>query len=107
MNTKKSQAVKQDQSVVRSILRIFIITAIILLIPFVAMQFTDAVNWSVSDFLIIGTLLLGTGLVYEIISRQLKSRKQRMILGVILLVILALIWIDLAVGIFGTPISGS
>jgi len=44
------------------------ITAIlILLIPFVAMLFTDEVKWTVADFLIVGVLLLGTGVAIELI----------------------------------------
>jgi hypothetical protein len=86
---------------------ILIIIALLLLIPLIAMQFTDEVNWSVFDFVIAGTLLLGTGVLCELALRKIKSFKYRLaILTCILLVLLA-IWAELAVGIFGTPFAGS
>ena len=81
--------------------------AIILLIPLIAMQFTNEVNWTSSDFIMIGVLLTGTGLLSEFVMRKVKSIDNRiLIIGAILLVFI-LIWAELAVGIFGTPISGS
>jgi len=86
---------------------ILIIIALLLLIPLIAMQFTDEVNWSVFDFMIAGTLLFGTGVLCELALRKIKSFKYRLaILTCILLVLLA-IWAELAVGIFGTPFAGS
>jgi len=86
---------------------ILIIIALLLLIPLIAMQFTDEVNWSILDFVIAGTLLLGTGVLCELALRKIKSFKYRLaILTCILLVLLA-IWAELAVGIFGTPFAGS
>jgi len=86
---------------------ILIIIALLLLIPLIAMQFTDEVNWSIFDFVIAGTLLFGTGVLCELALRKIKSFKYRLaILTCILLVLLA-IWAELAVGIFGTPFAGS
>jgi hypothetical protein len=46
------------------------VTAIVLLTPLLAMQFTDwGVNWTVSDFIIAGGLLLGAGVTYELAAR--------------------------------------
>jgi len=80
---------------------------LILLIPFTAMQFTEEVNWSLSDFIAAGVLLLGTGLLCELVLRLVKQTRYRIVLIAILLVVLALIWIELAVGLFGTPLAGS
>ncbi len=78
------------------------------MIPLVAMQFTSEVNWSLSDFVVIGVLLLGTGFTYELVARKMKTTTHRVILGLLLLVALLLIWVDLAVGIFNIPgISGN
>jgi len=88
---------------------IFILLMILslLLIPLIAMQFTDQVIWTAADFLIAGILLLGTGLISEIIMRKIKNKGYKVILIVAALIVLILIWIELAVGIFGTPFAGN
>ena len=79
---------------------------ILLLIPLIAMQFTDEVNWGLFDFIIAGALLLSTGLLFELIMRKVKTVNYRIAISVILLLALLLIWAELAVGIFGTPFAG-
>lgn len=89
--------------------RLFIIlltSVILLLIPLITMQFTTEVNWTLSDFVVAGALLFGTGLMCELVMRKIKKRKYRIALCVTLLAALFLIWTELAVGIFGTPLSG-
>ena len=81
--------------------------AIILLIPLVAMQFTSEVAWSASDFVLIGGLLVGTGLLCELVLRSVKKTDNRILLCVLLLAALFLIWAKLAVGIFDSPLAGS
>jgi len=71
------------------------------------MQFTNEVNWTLFDFIVAGVLLLGTGLVFDLVIRKTKNIKYRIAISVALLIILLLVWAELAVGIFGTPISGS
>ncbi|WP_343632852.1 hypothetical protein [Fluviicola sp.] len=83
------------------------IVGVLLLIPFVAMQFTNEVNWSGSDFLIMGILLSVSGLVCELILRKVKKRENRIILCLAVLGMFLLVWMELAVGIFGTPFAGS
>ncbi len=91
-----------------SILRIVLVTAAILLIPLVAMQFTDQVVWTLSDFVMAGVLLLGTGLLRELIVRKVTKTSHRIILVGALFAALLLVWADLAVGIFDIPgFSGS
>ena len=86
---------------------IVLTVAFLLLIPFVAMQFTSEVNWSLSDFIIAGVLLLGTGLLIELVLRVVRKPLHRLLLCGIILLALFLIWAELAVGIFGTPFAGS
>lgn len=86
---------------------ILIVVAILLLIPFVAMQFTNEVNWSIADFLIMGLLLLSTGFLFELTIRKVKSIKNRIIICGGVLLIFFLIWAELAVGIIGSPFAGS
>jgi Kef-type K+ transport system membrane component KefB len=79
----------------------------LLLIPLIAMQFTNEVNWNQSDFVVAGVLLLGTGLICELVMRKVKKTNHRIILCAVILAALLLIWIELAVGLFGTPFAGS
>ncbi|MBE0661360.1 MAG: hypothetical protein IH597_02740 [Bacteroidales bacterium] len=86
---------------------ILTVAAILLLIPFIAMQFTTEVNWEANDFIIMGVLLFGTGLLCELVMRKVHRVKHRVLIcGVILLAFL-LVWAELAVGIFGTAFTGS
>ena len=78
-----------------------------LIIPLIAMQLTDEVEWSLFDFIIMGTLLLITGLMGEIIFKKVKKYKHRVILYIVVIIIFFLIWVELSVGIFGTPFAGS
>jgi nitrate reductase gamma subunit len=85
---------------------ILLIVSFLLLIPLIAMQFTNEVKWSLFDFMVAGILLLGTGLIGELVWRKVKSKRLRIAISVALLVMLFLIWVELAVGIFGTPFGG-
>lgn len=85
---------------------LFIVT-MLLLIPFVAMQFTEEVNWKVGDFVVAGFLLLTTGFLCELVLRKVTKMSFRIVLCMTILVFLFLIWAELAVGIFGTNFSGS
>lgn len=71
------------------------------------MQFSNEVNWRLIDFIVAAVLLLGAGLSIEIILRKVKGQKYRIVLFLVLLLVFFLIWSELAVGIFGTPLSGS
>lgn len=86
---------------------ILLTVVLLLCIPLIAMQFTNQVDWKLSDFIVIGILLLGTGTVIEVVLRNVKNQRTRigMVLGI--LVVLFLVWAELAVGVFGTPFAGS
>jgi hypothetical protein len=81
--------------------------ALILLIPLIAKQFTDEVNWSLLDFILAGTLLLGTGLTCELVWRRVKKNSLRIAICIVAIIMLLFIWAELAVGILGSPISGN
>lgn len=90
----------------KRILLILAVAFTLLLIPFVAMQFSDAMDWKFKDFVIMGFLLLGTGLLFELVFRKVESFKKRLLLCLIILFVLLLIWLELAVGIVGTVFAG-
>lgn len=81
--------------------------AILLLIPFIAMQFTNEVNWSVFDFLVMGVLLTGVGVLFDVVLRKVTNKNNRIAIITIIIIAFLLVWAELAVGIFGTPLAGS
>lgn len=90
------------QSVRRQMLNVALATASILIVPLVAMLFTEEVNWSPFDFIAMGGLLFGSGLIYVLISRISDSTSYRLGVGTAVLAGLLLMWVNLAVGIIGS-----
>jgi hypothetical protein len=75
--------------------------AFLLLLPFVAMQFTGEVNWDAADFITIGVMLLVACGTYELAARASGSTAYRAAVGLAVLASFLLVWINLAVGIIG------
>ena len=86
---------------------LYSIPLIILSFPLITMQLTNEVNWTISDFLVMGILLFTTVLTIDFLLKKFKTLKSRLILIVGIVVLLALVWAEMAVGIFGSPIAGS
>lgn len=86
----------------KHIVFILLATVFILLLPLIAMQFTDAVAWKPGDFAVAGVLLVGTGLAYQLIARKASNMVYRCALGLALAAALFLIWANLAVGLIGS-----
>jgi hypothetical protein len=83
--------------------RLFIILSsllALLLIPFIAMRFTDEVNWSGVDFLVMGALLLCVGLAIDFILKRVTKPSKRLALIATVIIGFVMIWAELAVGIF-------
>lgn len=91
----------------RRVFGIAITAALILLVPLIAMQFTNEVKWTLLDFVVAGVLLLGTGFVCELVMRKVKKIEYRVAICLAILAALLVIWAELAVGIIGTPFAGS
>jgi hypothetical protein len=91
----------------KRLIGILFTVVLILLIPLIAMQFTAEVDWSVMDFVVMGFLLLGTGLLCELVLRKVKSFERRLLIIGIILLICFLIWVQLAVGLLGKLLTGT
>src|SRR6476660_446646 len=89
----------------RRLLGITLVIAVLLMVPLVAMQFSNEVNWRLTDFVIMGVLLLSTGLTCKLVMRKVNKTSTRLILCGIVFILLFLIWAELAVGVFGTPFA--
>ena len=71
------------------------------------MWITDEINWSPFDFIIMGILLtiLGAGINF-VINYTKNSNNKTLYIGILVLIFL-LIWAELSVGIFDSPIAGN
>lgn len=85
----------------KNIIRIVLVTAFILMLPLVAMRFTDEVVWDLADFIVMGGLLFGVGLAYELVARRSEKTVYRGAFGVGLAGAFLLFWVNAAVGIIG------
>lgn len=76
--------------------------AMLLLLPLVAMQFTDEVNWTTADFVVFGAMLAGAGGAFELAVRMSRNSAYRVAVGVALATAFLLVWVNGAVGIIGS-----
>ena len=92
---------RQAEDAYRSARGVALVTAFILLVPLLAMQFTDEVAWGVFDFAVAGALLGGTGLIHQLAASKAGNIAYRAAVGVALAAALLLVWMNLAVGVIG------
>ncbi|GAB4329564.1 MAG: hypothetical protein Kow00127_21920 [Bacteroidales bacterium] len=86
-----------------------VISAVILLllmVPLIAMQFTDEVEWDAGDFGIAALILSGAGWLINYVLTKVNARRPIILLTGVIILIFFLLWAELAVGIFGTPFAG-
>ena len=76
--------------------------AFVLLLPLVAMQFTDEVQWDVADFVVAGVMLLTAGALFELAARKSRNSAYRAGVAVALLAAFLLVWVNAAVGLIGS-----
>ena len=73
-----------------------------MLAPLIAMKFTQDVVWDGADFAVLGVMVFGSAAAYSLALRITPERSYLAGIGLALLATLALIWINLAVGIIGS-----
>jgi len=73
---------------------------LILLTPLAAMQFTSEVAWDALDFLFAAVLLIGAGLLLELLLWKARTPLVRLMLAAAVILSVLLIWAEAAVGIF-------
>ncbi|HYD35175.1 MAG TPA: hypothetical protein VD999_03865 [Vitreimonas sp.] len=98
IQSKKGNPVMKNQS----LMRVALGTAALLMIPLLGQW-----PWTVSDFVIMGVLLSATGLMLEFVSSKVKNTNQRIAIALAIVFVFLLIWVELAVGLFGSPFAGN
>ena len=79
----------------------------LLLIPLIAMHYSDEVHWTLIDFAIMGVLLLVAGMWTQRVVKRVKSFPRRATYIILVILLFLLVWAELAVGIFGSPLAGN
>lgn len=80
---------------------LWLFAAALLLAPLVAMQFTDEVNWTLSDFLAFGLMLTVALGCLEIAARTTSDRRYQAGAALAVGAAFLLVWINGAVGLVG------
>ncbi|MCO5054568.1 hypothetical protein [Thermomonas sp.] len=75
------------------------IACALLLIPLIAMQLKDSVNWSTADFAVMGALIFVAGSSFVLIARKVNPSR-RLAVGALVLALFLYVWAELAVGVF-------
>jgi hypothetical protein len=75
--------------------------AIVLLLPLLAMQFTEEVAWGPADFAIFGAMLVGVCGTYELAAKVAGDKTYRAAIVIALAAAFILVWLSLGVGIIG------
>jgi uncharacterized membrane protein len=81
---------------------LLLIVSGLLAIPFIATKISDEVNWSFSDFLIMGLVLYMLGSSYLLIDLKTDQTSYKVAIAVGLLGAFLLFWVNAAVGIIGS-----
>ena len=80
--------------------------SLLVLLPLVAMQFTNEVNWTLSDFVFAGLLFGTVGGLYELTVRMSRNIAYRAGVGFALSAAFLIVWANGAVGMIGDESSG-
>lgn len=80
---------------------------LLLLLPLIGMFVSNEVNWSFFDFIVMGILILSLSFGIKQVLKTTKNTKYRIFIIGIILILFLLIWAELAVGIFDSPLAGS
>jgi hypothetical protein len=93
-----------------------VVTALVLLIPFLGNQFVDGWNWDLKGFVLVGALVFGIGLTYELVTRNVDALAYRAAVGIALATPFLMVWANFvqfaddvnraAIWYFGVPIVG-
>jgi hypothetical protein len=75
--------------------------SLLLLLPWLAMRFTDEVVWDTADFAVFGALLVGVCGGYDLAMRMRDDFAYRAAVAVALAAAFLLVWLSLGVGLIG------
>ena len=80
---------------------------LLLLLPWVAMRFTDEVAWDATDFIVIGALLAMACGACELVLRASGDLRYRIAAGIAIATGFLTVWVNLAVGMIGSEANAA
>ncbi|WP_449388493.1 hypothetical protein [Chryseobacterium lineare] len=86
---------------------IFAVPALLLATAFFANLLMKDWNWSIFDFIVATVILFGTAFFVNLVALSNKAFITKVLISLVILMIVCLVWIELAVGIFGSFLAGS
>ncbi|SEM53142.1 hypothetical protein SAMN05421856_10432 [Chryseobacterium taichungense] len=86
---------------------IFAVPALLLAAAFFANLLMKDWNWSIFDFIVATVILFGTAFFVNLVVLSNKTFITKVLVSFVILLIVCLVWIELAVGIFGSPFAGN
>ncbi len=78
----------------------------LLVLPLIGNFVSTQVNWSWFDFIVMGSLLLVLGMTISFVLKKFKQSPNRLSYISAVIIVFLLIWAELAVGVFGSPLAG-
>lgn len=93
---------EKQRTFTQTIPTVAFITAVILMIPFIAMQFNKDMNWSAFDFIIVGAIIFGIGTAFAYVVRKGQNLAYKAGVVVAFGTTLFMIWANLAVGLIAS-----
>lgn len=85
---------------------IFAVPALLLATAFFANLLMEDWNWSIFDFIIATIILFGCAFSINLVVLSKKTFVTKILISFVILMVVCLVWIELAVGIFGTSFAG-
>ena len=98
-HTTQKEPMKPSKPAHRSVLRVALVTALVLLVPLIGMLVSDGTDWGVFDFVFAGVLVAGTGFLLELAARNPRSIALRVAAAAIGVAAIALGEVDDAPGL--------
>jgi len=86
----------------KDVLIVALAVTLLLLIPLIAMFFSDQWNWGPFDFFLAWILLFSAGTTYKLTTRKSGNLAYKVAMGIAAATALFLVWSNLAVGIIGS-----
>ncbi|WP_294244033.1 hypothetical protein [uncultured Chryseobacterium sp.] len=86
---------------------IYAVPCLLMATAFFAGLFAEGWNWTASDFATAAALLFGAAFFINLAAVSQKPFFMKLMICLSVILVLVLIWIELAVGIFGSPFAGN